>query len=105
MDNTEIRYADTATLFTQPVTYGIYANNNPGMQDPWNSTPACGFPFSSSSLAPTPGVATLINGGLSQQVVGVGAYAMLSNFLLCGCRGISHRERSVPAFDGHCSRG
>ena len=78
-DNTEIRYADTATLFTQPLTYGIYANNNPGMQDPWNSTPAWGFPFSSSSLAPTPGASTLINGGLAQQVMGVGAYAMLSN--------------------------
>jgi hypothetical protein len=78
-DNAEIRYADTLTSSIMPITYGIYANNNPGMQDPWNSTPVWGFPFSSSSLAPGPGAGTLIDGGLAQQVVGVGGYVMLSH--------------------------
>ena len=78
-DNVEIRYADTKTLLSKPVTFGFYTNNNPGMQDPWNGSPVWGFPFSSSSLAPTPGADTLINGGLAQQVLGVGAYAMFNN--------------------------
>lgn len=80
-DNTEVRYADAGTLAGQSATYGFYANNNPTMQDPWNSTPAWGFPFSGSGLAPGPAAATLIDGGLAQTVAGAGAYAMLSNSL------------------------
>ena len=78
-DNTELRYADTATIATQPAIFGFYANNNPTMQDLWNTTPAWGFPFTGSALAPTPAAATLIDGGLAQQVLGVGAYAMVAN--------------------------
>jgi hypothetical protein len=78
-DNTELRFANTTTVRDQNVTYGVYANNNPTMQDPWNSTPAWGFPFSGSGLAPTPDAGTLIEGGLSQQVVGVGVYTMVAD--------------------------
>ena len=77
-DNAEIRYADTGTLFGQTANYGFYANNNPTLQDPWHTLPAWGFPFNGSPLAPTPAAATLIDGGLSQQVVGVGAYVLLN---------------------------
>jgi hypothetical protein len=80
-DNTELRYADTATIRDQSVIFGVYANNNPTMQDPWNSTPAWGFPFSGSGLAPRPDAATLIEGGLAQQVVGAGAYTMVADTL------------------------
>ena len=78
-DNTELRYANTATVRDQSVIYGVYANNNPTLQDPWNSTPAWGFPFSGSALAPKPDAGTLIEGSLAQQVVGVGAYAMVAD--------------------------
>ena len=78
-DNTEIRYADSGTLGGQTLNYGAYLNNNPTMQDPWNTVPAWGFPFSGSALAPSPGAATLIDGGLSQQVLGLGMYAMVAN--------------------------
>lgn len=80
-DNTEVRYASTGMLAGHAASYGFYANNNPTMQDPWNSTPAWGFPFSGSGLAPGPAAATLIDGGLAQTVAGVGAYAMFSNQL------------------------
>src|ERR1019366_930709 len=65
----------------QSVIYGAYANNNPTLQDPWNSTPAWGYPFSGSGLAPTPGVGTLIEGRLSPPVVGAGVYTMLADTL------------------------
>lgn len=78
-DNTELRFADTGTVRDQDLIYGLYANNNPTMQDPWNTTPAWGFPFSGSGLAPGPAAGTLIDGGLSQQVAGVGAYTMVAN--------------------------
>ena len=78
-DETEIRYADNGSIGTHALTYGVYLNNNPTLQDPWNTTPAWGFPYSGSGLAPTPAAATLINGGLSGQVVGVGTYAMIDS--------------------------
>ena len=80
-DNAEFRFADSTTVAGHPVSYGLYLNNNPTMQDLWNSTPAWGFPFSGSGLAPAPAAATLIDGGLAQQVGGVGAYAMIANSL------------------------
>jgi len=78
-DNTELRFADTASLHDQDLIYGVYANNNPTMQDPWNSTPAWGFPFSGSGLAPGPAAGTMIDGGFAQQVAGIGAYTMVNN--------------------------
>ncbi len=78
-DNTELRFADSGTVGEKDVIYGIYANNNPTLQDPWNSTPAWGYPFSSSGLAPGPAAATMIDGGFAQQVGGVGAYAFYDN--------------------------
>ncbi len=80
-DNAELRYADTGHIAGHDVTYGLYLNNNPTMQDLWNSTPVWNFPFSGSGLAPTPAAATLIDGGVAQQVAGLGAYAMISNTL------------------------
>ena len=78
-DNLEVRFADAGTIAGHAATYGFYVNNNPAFQDPWNSTPAWGFPYSGSGLAPGPAAATLIADGLGQTVGGVGAYTMLSN--------------------------
>ena len=55
--------------------YGLTLHNNPTLQDVWNSTPAFGFPFTFSPLAQTPAASTLIDGGLAQQVAGIGVYA------------------------------
>jgi len=76
-DNTDIRLANNnGTLFGKNLTYGATFNNNPTVEDLWNSTPAWGFPFVSSSAAPTPTAGALINGGLAQDVAGAGGYAM-----------------------------
>lgn len=93
-DNVEFRYADTGTIAGKPLLYGFYLNNNPGLQDPWNSTPIWGFPFSGSGLAPTPGAGTLIDGGLAQEVFGVGGYIMLSNAVYLELGG--YHTLSVP---------
>ena len=81
-DNAEIRFADATRISGQPVSYGLYLNNNPTMQDLWNSTPAWGFPFSGSKLAPTPAASTLIDGGVSQQVAGLGGYLIANSLYL-----------------------
>ena len=80
-DNTEFRYADKGTIAGHDASFGFYLNNNPTLQDLWNTTPAWGYPFSASGLAPTPDASPLINGGLSQQVGGLGTYVMLSDSL------------------------
>jgi hypothetical protein len=80
-DNTDIRYANTTKLFQKDLAWGITLNNNPGVEDLWNSTPAWGFPWVNSSSAPGPNAAAIINGTLAQDVAGVGGYAMWNNHL------------------------
>ena len=81
LDNTDIRYARTTLAGKKHFTYGFTLNNNPTVEDPWNSTPAWGFPFASSAVAPTPTAVTLIDGTLAQQVGGLGAYASMANLI------------------------
>jgi hypothetical protein len=81
LNNVDIRYASEGELFGKDVLWGITMNNNPTVQDPWNSTPAWGFPYNRSALAPTPTASTLVDGGLGQRVVGVGVYALWNDFL------------------------
>ncbi len=81
LDNVDLRYANHAQVASHEMIFGFTLNNNPTVQDVWNSTPAWGFPFASSSVAPTPAVATLVDGGLGQQVAGLGAYAFWNNLL------------------------
>lgn len=75
-DNIDLRATDRATLWGSDVLFGISLNNNPGIQDVWNSTPAWGFPYTSSDLAPGPAAATLISDPLATNVIGVSTYAM-----------------------------
>jgi hypothetical protein len=80
-DNTDVRYANSTKLFQKDFAWGITLNNNPTVEDLWNSTPAWGFPPITSSSAPSPSAAALINGGLAQDVAGAGGYAMWNNHL------------------------
>lgn len=81
LDNTDIRFADQMDLGDNQITYGISLNNNPTVQDLWNTTPAWGFPYTGSAVQPVPGAAALIDGGLSTQVGGATAYTMINNQL------------------------
>ncbi len=81
MDNTDIRFADQIDLFDKPITYGISLNNNPSVQDLWNTTPVWGFPYTGSSVQPEIGSSALIDGALGSQVGGATAYTMVDNLL------------------------
>jgi hypothetical protein len=80
-DNLDVRYAQSAQLDGKPLLFGITVNNSPTVQDAWNSTPAWGFPFAASGLAPSPAAATLIDGGLAQNVMGAGGYALWNDLV------------------------
>lgn len=81
IDNTDVRFADTVQAASKPLVFGVTLNNNPTVQDAWNTTPAWRFPFQSSSVAPTPAAATLLEGALAQQVLGLGGYVFWNNLL------------------------
>ena len=76
-DNTDIRYARPLKLFGTDTIVGISVNNNPTVQDLWNSTPAWGFPYIGSPLVPGANVSPVISGGLAQLVMGATAYTMI----------------------------
>jgi hypothetical protein len=94
-DNTDIRYANTTKLLGKPLSYGLMFNNNPTVEDLWNSTPAWGFPFTGSNVAPGPTAGALINGGLAQDVAGVGAYAMWNEHIYLA--GTIYRSEHIGA--------
>ena len=81
IDNTDIRYARLKKLNAKEFVIGLDLNNNPTVEDLWNSTPAWGFPWIADDFAPTPNASPLINGTLGQDVAGFGAYAMYDNHL------------------------
>ncbi len=93
-DNLDVRYARSATIGNTGVVFGISVNNNPTVQDLWNSTPAWGYPFITSALAPTPSAAPVLAGSLAQLVLGATAYAMVDDhfYVEAGAyRGLSDR--------------
>ncbi|MGA7985980.1 MAG: cytochrome C, partial [Burkholderiales bacterium] len=77
-DNTDVRYAQTAN---DKLLWGISFNNNPTVQDPWNTTPAWQSPFDQrSSVAPTPGTSTMLDGSLfDMSTAGLSVYAYFNN--------------------------
>ena len=80
-DNTDIRFARDRKLFGKDFVFGVDFNNNPTVEDLWNSTPAWGFPWVSSDSAPTPIAAPMLDGGLAQDVAGIGGYTMFDQHL------------------------
>jgi hypothetical protein len=79
LDNTDIRYVKSGTLFGKDAIFGITVNNNPTVQDVWNSTPAWGFPFIGPSLTPSPIASTAIEGAFAGKVVGAGVYTFIDD--------------------------
>jgi hypothetical protein len=92
-DNTDLRYARSFSVGNTALVTGVSVNNNPTVQDLWNSTPAWGFPYISSALAPSPSAGPYI-GALGGTVLGATAYVMVNNryyLELGGYRGLSNQ--------------
>ena len=84
LNNADVRYANHTTLGSTDLLYGLMINNDPTVGDVWNSTPAWGYPWFSSDSAPSPTAGPLIEGALSEDVLGLGVYAMWDNHLYVG---------------------
>ena len=76
IDNSDLRFADMRILpGDRSLVYGLSLNNNPTVQDLWNSTPAFGFPYATSNAMVSPLAATAVDGTFAQDVAGLSAYA------------------------------
>ena len=86
-DNTDIRYAHHLSFGgandnNHSLIVGVTLNNNPTVQDVWNTTPAWGMPYSGSSSAPGASTSAKIDsgaGGFGQTVGGLGVYVWLDD--------------------------
>ena len=67
-DNLDIRYVDRFITPASDLIVGATLNNNPTVQDPWNSAPAWGFNVVPGSSGPA--ITPLLAGGLAQNVTG-----------------------------------
>jgi len=80
IDNTDVRYANATKFGGKELVYGVNVNNNPTVEDLWNSTPAWGYSWVADDWAPTPTAAPIM-ASLGQDVAGFGGYAMWNNHL------------------------
>jgi hypothetical protein len=78
-DNLDLRAVTTGKLFGEDTTFGLSVNNNPTVQDPWNTLPAWGFPYTDTETSPTPAAAPLIDDSLAQGVLGVTGYTWIGH--------------------------
>lgn len=80
LDNTGFRFA-TDNLFGEGSIFGVSLNNNPTIQDPFNTLPAWRFPYTSSEFGPGPDVGVMLDDGVAGHVFGTTAYALFANGL------------------------
>ena len=74
-DNLDVRYADRFIDGDRDLIFGLTLHNNPGVQDVFNSAPAWGYGVVPGSTGAGSATATMLDGGLGQQVAGMGGYA------------------------------
>jgi hypothetical protein len=101
LDNTDIRYADHTKIAGFDVLFGFDANNNPTVQDPWNTTPAWRIPGGGSvASAFAPGPATPLVENLGGIVGGGGAYLFIDNSIYLEASAYKTLDRKTLSFLG-----
>ena len=82
LDNTDLRpYTTTFDLGGNELRVGTTINNNPTVQDPYNSTFAWGYPYVASGLAPTPAASPILASGFNNNSIGYTVYAWYDHSL------------------------
>lgn len=94
-DNLDLRAVGNGKLGGKDLIYGLTLNNNPTIQDAWNTLPGWGFPYTDSDFAPAPDAAPLISGGLGQAALGLTAYGWLDSKFYLEAGGYSTPSRGT----------
>jgi hypothetical protein len=79
IDNIDVRLADRAEFSGHRLQFGVSLNNNPGVQDPFNTLPAWAFPWIASNVAPGPSASAILDEAFGQKVTGFVGYGMLDD--------------------------
>jgi len=99
-DNLDLRAVGTGKIGGKSLVYGLSLNNNPSIQDSWNTLPGWGYPYTDSGLAPGPDAAPLISGGLGQAVLGMTGYVWIDSKFYLEAGGYSTPSRGTLRFLG-----
>ena len=81
IDQADIRYAREVKAGGRDVLLGVSLNNNPTVQDPFNTLPVWSFPFVASPYGNSVGSEFIGLGGTEQKVLGINAYALINSGL------------------------
>lgn len=76
LDQVDVRFALPITLADKDSIVGVSVNNNPGVQDPFNTLAPWNFPFQPSHGGNAVGAERAGLGGLEGNVLGLNAYAL-----------------------------
>ena len=99
-DNIDLRAVTSAKVFGADSILGLTLNNNPTVQDPWNTLPAWGFPFTDTAVSPTPDAGLLIDDPLAGNVIGLTGYGWLGHKLYIEGGAYSSPSRGFLNFVG-----
>ena len=94
-DNLDLRAVTKAKVLGEDSIFGLSINNNPTVQDPWNTLSAWGFPYTDTAVSPTPAAAPLIDGSLAQNVIGTTAYGWISHKVYIEAGGYASPSRGT----------
>ncbi len=107
LGNVDLRWSGSAALGRHDLLYGVSVNNNPGFQDPWNSTPARSWPYARAMAGPMPRATPLLAGPLAQRALGASLYGFLDDAWyaeLGGYGGLSRSAQDALGLDARSGR-
>lgn len=81
LDQTDLRLATPLTLAGHDTVWGVSLNNNPSVEDPFNTLHVWRFPYTSSSYGFDTGAQFVGFGGLEEHVLGLSAYTFWDDSL------------------------
>lgn len=76
LDQVDVRFAKAMSIGSKDMTLGLSINNNPSVQDPFNTLPVWGFPYTDSPAGYGMGDYAPKSEGLGQHVLGISAYTL-----------------------------
>ncbi|MBI3383131.1 MAG: cytochrome C [Aquabacterium sp.] len=79
IDQADLRYATTMNIGGgKEALVGLSVNNNPTVQDPFNTLSVWSFPYTASDRVTNPGV-DMASASVEQRVIGVNAYSLIDD--------------------------
>jgi hypothetical protein len=99
-DNLDLRAVNTGKIGGKDLVYGLSLNNNPTIDDPWNTLAGWGYPYTGSDFAPSPDISPLADGALAQEVLGLTGYAWIDSKFYLEAGGYSTPSHGTLHFLG-----